>query len=135
MGRPMAGPTWSKCVDAVPLSFLSAVVHVLLQFDSLVQTATGFNIAEAQAFASFQGGSTQVSDVSPRPLPLQAIDHAAGYLLAFGINAALCKTITVRPQYIISVCNANVIDVRLRRREARGKSVSPSQPWANGSVL
>ncbi|KAF8868649.1 hypothetical protein CPB85DRAFT_1531495, partial [Mucidula mucida] len=30
----------------------------------------------------------------PKPLPVQAIDHAAGYLLTFGINAALSKTIT-----------------------------------------
>jgi hypothetical protein len=27
---------------------------------------------------------------------MQALDHAAGYLLAFGIAAALCKTVTVR---------------------------------------
>ena len=30
-----------------------------------------------------------------RALPMQALDHAAGYLLAFGIAAALCKTVTV----------------------------------------
>lgn len=48
-------------------------------FDSLVQTATGFNHAEARA-----GGS----DV-PRPLPAQVLDHAAGYLLALGVMAAL----------------------------------------------
>lgn len=27
---------------------------------------------------------------------MQALDHAAGYMLAFGIQAALCQTITVR---------------------------------------
>ena len=48
-------------------------------FDSLVQTASGFNHAEAAAF----GG------VQPRALPAQALDHAAGYLLAFGVIAAL----------------------------------------------
>jgi crotonobetainyl-CoA:carnitine CoA-transferase CaiB-like acyl-CoA transferase len=48
-------------------------------FDSLVQTASGLNIAEAEAF-----GSTE-----PRPLPAQALDHATGYLLAFAIMAAL----------------------------------------------
>ena len=48
-------------------------------FDSLVQTASGMNHAEAEA-----AGST-----APRPLPCQAIDHAAGYLLAFGAMAAL----------------------------------------------
>jgi crotonobetainyl-CoA:carnitine CoA-transferase CaiB-like acyl-CoA transferase len=48
-------------------------------FDSLVQTASGLNIAEAEAFGSAE----------PRPLPAQALDHAAGYLLAFGVMAAL----------------------------------------------
>lgn len=48
-------------------------------FDSLVQTASGFNVAEAEA-----AGQT-----SPRPLPMQALDHASGYLLATGIMAAL----------------------------------------------
>lgn len=50
-------------------------------FDSLVQTASGFNHAEAAAF----GG------VQPRALPAQALDHAAGYLLAFGVIAALSR--------------------------------------------
>ena len=47
-------------------------------FDSLVQTATGFNVAEAQA-AGVEG---------PMELPCQALDHASGYLLAFGIIMA-----------------------------------------------
>ncbi|KDQ62162.1 hypothetical protein JAAARDRAFT_121978 [Jaapia argillacea MUCL 33604] len=59
-------------------------------FDSLVQTATGVNATEGEAFAKHSGGTTP----SPRALPMQALDHAAGYLLAFGINAALCKTVT-----------------------------------------
>jgi len=50
-------------------------------FDSLVQTATGFNVAEAQA-----AGATQ-----PRALPLQILDYAAGYLLAFGTQVALLR--------------------------------------------
>ncbi|KAF9013160.1 CoA-transferase family III domain-containing protein [Cyathus striatus] len=61
-------------------------------FDSLVQTATGFNYAEGEAYQIFQG--EQNIDVRPRPFPMQAIDFAAGYLLVFGISAALCKTIT-----------------------------------------
>ncbi len=48
-------------------------------FDSLVQTATGFNADEAQAAGSAE----------PKPLPAQVLDHAAGYLLAFGAMAAL----------------------------------------------
>ena len=53
-------------------------------FDSLVQTASGFNVAEAEAF-----GQTK-----PRPLPMQALDHASGYLLACGIMAALHRRVT-----------------------------------------
>ena len=43
-------------------------------FNSLVQTATGFNAAEGRA-AGVEG---------PKELPCQALDHASGYLLAFG---------------------------------------------------
>jgi crotonobetainyl-CoA:carnitine CoA-transferase CaiB-like acyl-CoA transferase len=48
-------------------------------FDSLVQTATGFNLAEAEA----------AGELKPRPLPCQALDHASGYLLALAIMTAL----------------------------------------------
>jgi len=50
-------------------------------FDSLVQSATGFNLAEAEA----------AGDSTPRAFPLQAFDYAAGYLLAFGAQAALAR--------------------------------------------
>jgi crotonobetainyl-CoA:carnitine CoA-transferase CaiB-like acyl-CoA transferase len=50
-------------------------------FDSLVQTATGFNDAEGQA-----GGTNK-----PGPLPCQALDHGSGYLMAFGAMAALSR--------------------------------------------
>ncbi|KAF8650343.1 hypothetical protein AX16_005284 [Volvariella volvacea WC 439] len=62
-------------------------------FDSLVQTATGLNVAEGEAYAHYQQLHGNSSDPKPRPLPMQALDHAAGYLLASGVNAALCKTI------------------------------------------
>ncbi|ESK85572.1 l-carnitine dehydratase bile acid-inducible protein f [Moniliophthora roreri MCA 2997] len=63
-------------------------------FDSLVQSATGLNIAEAEAHAEFIGPSKNTErSLKPKPFPVQALDHVAGYLLAFGINAALCKTI------------------------------------------
>lgn len=48
-------------------------------FDSLVQTATGFNVDEALA-----AGVT-----APKALPMQVLDMATGFLLAFGIAAAL----------------------------------------------
>jgi hypothetical protein len=48
-------------------------------FDSLVQTASGLNAAEAEAFGARE----------PTPLPAQVLDHATGYLLAFAVMAAL----------------------------------------------
>jgi crotonobetainyl-CoA:carnitine CoA-transferase CaiB-like acyl-CoA transferase len=53
-------------------------------FDSLVQNANGINQAEAEAAGSAQ----------PKPLPCQAIDHATGYLMAFGAMTALARRAT-----------------------------------------
>ena len=50
-------------------------------FDSLVQTATGFNHAEGQA-AGVDG---------PKELPAQMLDHATGYLMAFGAMMAQAR--------------------------------------------
>ena len=50
-------------------------------FDSLVQTATGFNHMEAEAIGAD----------GPKPLPCQALDHASGYLMAFGAIVALMR--------------------------------------------
>ncbi len=50
-------------------------------FDSLVQTASGFNMAEAEAFGAGE----------PRPLPAQALDHATGYIMALGATTALAR--------------------------------------------
>lgn len=50
-------------------------------FDSLVQTASGLNHAEAEA-AGIEG---------PKELPCQALDHASGYLMALGAIAALTR--------------------------------------------
>jgi crotonobetainyl-CoA:carnitine CoA-transferase CaiB-like acyl-CoA transferase len=50
-------------------------------FDSLVQTATGFNHAEGEA-AGVEG---------PKELPAQMLDHASGYLMAFGAMMARAR--------------------------------------------
>jgi crotonobetainyl-CoA:carnitine CoA-transferase CaiB-like acyl-CoA transferase len=50
-------------------------------FDSLVQTSTGFNHAEGQA-AGIEG---------PKELPAQMLDHASGYLMAFGAMMAKAR--------------------------------------------
>ena len=46
-----------------------------------MQTATGFNHAEGVAAASAQ----------PRALPVQILDYASGFLMAFGAQAALMR--------------------------------------------
>lgn len=50
-------------------------------FDSLTQTASGMNHAEAEA-AGLDG---------PKALPCQALDHGSGYLLALGAMTALMR--------------------------------------------
>ena len=50
-------------------------------FDSLVQTATGLNADEAGAAGA----------AAPKPLPVQTLDMATGFLLAFAIEAALIR--------------------------------------------
>jgi len=50
-------------------------------FDSLVQTSTGFNHAEGVA-AGIEG---------PKELPAQMLDHATGYLMAFGAMMAKAR--------------------------------------------
>jgi len=53
-------------------------------FDSLVQSASGIAATEQRAAASAE----------PRHLPCQALDHATGYLAAFGAMAALARRAT-----------------------------------------
>jgi len=50
-------------------------------FDSLVQNASGINVAEADALGV----------PAPKELPAQALDHATGYLMAFGAMMALLR--------------------------------------------
>jgi crotonobetainyl-CoA:carnitine CoA-transferase CaiB-like acyl-CoA transferase len=51
-------------------------------FDSLVQTASGLNHAEAEAAGTLP---------RPKELPAQALDHATGYLMALGAMMALAR--------------------------------------------
>ena len=50
-------------------------------FDSLLQSASGFNMAEANAMGNDR----------PTALPMQMLDYASGFLMAFGTQAALLK--------------------------------------------
>ncbi len=62
-------------------------------FDSLVQTATGFDHAGAEA-AGTDG---------PKPLPAQVLDHASGYLMAFGALAAMIRQTTEGGSWLVRV--------------------------------
>ncbi|TFK69531.1 CoA-transferase family III [Pluteus cervinus] len=99
-------------------------------FDSLVQTATGFNHAEGEAYQAYQKASAPDTAYQPRIFPVQAIDHAAGYLLAFGINAALCKTVTEGGSWEVQVSLAAVGQwIRSLGR------LTPQQGFAEGNPL
>ncbi len=62
-------------------------------FDSLTQTASGFNAAEAEA-----AGQTE-----PKPLPVQALDHSSGYLMVLGALAALHRRATIGGSWHVQV--------------------------------
>jgi len=84
-------------------------------FDSLVQTAAGFNHAEAEAAGSD----------APRPLPCQALDHASGYLLAFGALTALRRRVQEGGSWHVEVSLARTAHwLRELGRLARGHEAS-----------
>lgn len=68
-------------------------------FDSLVQTCSGMNVSEAEHFGEGEPA---------RALPCQALDHAAGYLLATGVLAALHRRATQGGSWVVDVSLAGV---------------------------
>ncbi|ETW82108.1 hypothetical protein HETIRDRAFT_418066 [Heterobasidion irregulare TC 32-1] len=101
-------------------------------FDSLLQAIGGMNVAEAQAYKDYvlaNGGN--VNDFPPhRSLPMQALDHATGYLLAFGIISALCRTITEGGSYEVHVS----LGATLHWVRSLGY-LSPEEAYKNGEPL
>ena len=103
-------------------------------FDSLVQTATGFNLAEAAAFAEATNaafGATQ-----PKALPMQILDYAAGYLMAFGAQAALLRQAEQGGSWHVQVSLAGVglWLRRLGRLPAAVNALAPSfEPYLEDS--
>jgi crotonobetainyl-CoA:carnitine CoA-transferase CaiB-like acyl-CoA transferase len=88
-------------------------------FDSLVQTASGFNIAEAEA----------AGDAAPRALPCQALDYAAGYLLAFAGMAARLRQTREGGSWLVRVSLAQTAHwLRGLGRVANGFSVPDMTP-------
>lgn len=69
-------------------------------YDSLVQTCSGMNVAEAE-----HAGKGEVA----RPTPCQALDHAGGYFLATGVLAAIYKRATQGGAWRVDVSLAGVM--------------------------
>jgi crotonobetainyl-CoA:carnitine CoA-transferase CaiB-like acyl-CoA transferase len=93
-------------------------------FDSLVQTATGFNHAEGQA-AGIDG---------PKELPAQMLDHATGYLMAFGAMMAKARQSREGGSWHVRVSlaqtgrwlwNLGRIADGLKANDLRGEAVGP----------
>lgn len=70
-------------------------------FDSIVQTASGMNVSEAEHYGN---------GAKALPMPCQALDHGAGHLLATGIMAALYKQMTEGGSYQVDVSLAGVMN-------------------------
>jgi len=95
-------------------------------FDSLVQTATGFNLAEAQAAGT----------ATPKAQPVQILDYSAGHLLAFGIQAALWRQATQGGSWQVRVTLAGVGSwLRAMGQDAAGLAATPpsAAPWMEDS--
>lgn len=93
-------------------------------FDSLVQTATGFNHAEGQA-AGVDG---------PKELPAQMLDHATGYLMAFGAMMAKARQSREGGSWHVRVSlaqtgrwlwNLGRLSDGLKTEDLKGNEVSP----------
>ncbi|KAJ4986129.1 hypothetical protein SVAN01_08393 [Stagonosporopsis vannaccii] len=79
-------------------------------FDSLVQTCSGLNVADAEQYGLGEAA---------RVLPCQALDHSSGYMLAAGIMAALYRRNVEGGSYEVKVSLAGVMHyLRSLGREA-----------------
>ncbi|VDB91785.1 unnamed protein product [Peniophora sp. CBMAI 1063] len=80
---------------------LTALAHTAVYWDRraynfCVEMLEGLQVQEAETYKEWLVANDKDASQVPRykPLPMRAISHLAGQLLAFGIEAALCKTIT-----------------------------------------
>ncbi|MDX2205974.1 MAG: CoA transferase [Hyphomicrobiaceae bacterium] len=95
-------------------------------FDSLVQNACGINVAEAQALGV----------EAPKELPAQALDHAAGYLLATGVMLALARKAEEGGSWHVRVSLARTAHwLAGLGRLADGFAVADPKPEDVGDVL
>ena len=93
-------------------------------FDSLVQTSTGFNHAEGNA-AGVDG---------PKELPAQMLDHATGYLMAFGAMMAKARQAREGGSWLVRVSlartghwlwNLGRVADGLKTGDLKGEAVKP----------
>ncbi|MES2711373.1 MAG: CoA transferase [Pseudomonadota bacterium] len=84
-------------------------------FDSLTQTASGINWQEAETFG----------EATPRALPCQALDHASGYLLAFGAMAALARRAEEGGSWLVRVSLAGTGQWLRRLGQVPGGAAAP----------
>ncbi|MEO3470475.1 CoA transferase [Roseomonas sp. CAU 1739] len=97
-------------------------------FDSLVQNANGINDAEREA----------AGESKPRPLPCQALDHASGYLLAFGAMAALLRRAEQGGSWLVRVSLAGTGEWLKRLGRVEGGLAAPgiadAAPYLEDSI-
>jgi crotonobetainyl-CoA:carnitine CoA-transferase CaiB-like acyl-CoA transferase len=93
-------------------------------FDSLVQTSTGFNHAEGQV-AGIDG---------PKELPAQMLDHATGYLMAFGAMMARARQAREGGSWLVRVSlaqtgrwlwNLGRVADGLKTEDIKGEAIRP----------
>ena len=84
-------------------------------FDSLTQNANGLNHAEAQAIGSDR----------PKELPAQALDHGAGYLIAFAAMMALHRRATEGGSWHVRVSLAQTGEWLKRLGRIEGGHAAP----------
>lgn len=88
-------------------------------FDSLTQNTNGLNHAEAEAVAT-----GRMVD-RPKELPAQALDHGAGYLLAFGAMMALERRAREGGSWLVRTSLAQVGEALKRLPHPEGGSATP----------
>ncbi|CAN5350240.1 CoA transferase [soil metagenome] len=91
-------------------------------FDSIVQAASGIAWIES------------TDGAKPGALPAQALDHAAGYLLAAGITSALRRRLDEGGSWLVDTSLARVAAELLSLERPRQRRAAP-QPWRPTTIV
>ena len=94
-------------------------------FDSLVQMSSGI--------AAAGGAAARLPDGAPRPLPAQALDHGAGWLLAAGVTRALGRLAVDGTPSEVWASLAGVAAVLLARPVPGGLD-APAPGWTDADT-